>query len=568
MKRAVVEEIKSRLTIVECIEQYIKVEKAGKNYKALCPFHSEKSASFYISTERDSYYCFGCGKKGDIFSFVQEYEGLDFKTTLKQLAEKTGVPLTDYSTVEQHGDSKKVLYSILEDATLFFVHNLNRTPSAVSYLQKRGVSPVTMETYRIGYAEDAWETLYLHLQKKGYTDKDIEDAGLIKMGQYKRYDRFRNRIMFPFMDTNGRVIGFSGRTIGTDPKEAKYINSPETILFNKGKVLFGLYQAKDAIRTQKKVVVVEGQMDVIMTYQSGMQAVVASSGTAFSGDTYDDQGFVSHLGIIKRFTDSIYLAFDNDKAGIKAMYKATLEALQTGFTVFCIEITGGKDMADIAREHPEKIQTLINTKQDAIMFFVSYLKNNTSERIFYKSISEKIWPLVLYIQSSIEQAHILSKIATLIGISEQTLLDDFKKYKTDNTHYTQMVPEKKKEINAVIDTLFGILFYLEHINDETNKVLFESKLRDILGEDYELQKEQFEIKKDELMFLVEKTYTDNVSLVKDSQFLFEAFERDFYRQKLERLKDELKSDELLGIDSSAKLEEVALITRKITQTRN
>lgn len=566
MKRAVVEEIKSRLTIVECIEQYIKIEKAGKNYRALCPFHSEKSASFYISTDRDSYYCFGCGKKGDIFSFVQEYEGIDFKTALKTLAEKTGVPLTEYTGTEGERDSKKVLYSILEDATRFFVESLNHAPRAVEYLHKRGVSPSTMDTYRIGYAQDSWDSLYLHLQKKGYSDQDIEDAGLIKAGQYKKYDRFRNRIMFPFMDTNGRVIGFSGRTIGTDPKEAKYINSPETQLFSKGKVLFGLYLAKDAIRSQKKVVVVEGQMDVIMTYQSGVQAVVASSGTAFSGDTYDSEGFVSHLGIIKRFTDSIYLAFDNDKAGIKAMYKATLEALQTGFTVFCIPITGGKDLADIAREHPEKIQHIIGTKEEAIMFFVNYLKRNTSERIFYKSISEKIWPLVIHLKNSIEQAHVLTKIATIIGISEQTLLDDFKKYRTDNTHYTQMVPEEKRPQILTSDTLFGILFYLEHTGDDTALTTFENKFKTILGETYEQIKEQCEIKKEELMFLIEKTYVDNNQLLKDGLVFLEKFEKDFYRKKLERLREELKSDELLGIDSKDKLEEVAFITKKLTQT--
>ncbi len=568
MQRAVVEEIKSRLTIVECIEGYIKIEKAGKNYKALCPFHSEKSPSFYISTERDTYYCFGCGKKGDIFSFVQEYEGMDFKTTLKQLAEKTNVPLTEYKVTEHQLDSKKVLYSILEDATLFFSENLDHTPHAVTYLQKRGVQSETMKLFRIGYAQDGWSSLYSHLQKKGYSDKDIEDAGLIKAGEYKKYDRFRNRIMFPFMDTNGRVIGFSGRTIGTDPKEAKYINSPETVLFNKGKVLFGLYQAKEAIRKQKRVIVVEGQMDVVMTHQSGVHAVVASSGTAFSGDTYDTEGFVSHLGIIKRFTDSIYLAFDNDKAGIKAMYKATLEALQTGFTVFCISITDGKDMADIAREHPEKIKTLIDTKEEAIIFFVSYLKNNTSERIFYKSISEKIWPLVLYIQSSIEQAHVLSKIATLIHIQEQTLHDDFKKYKTQNTEYKQMIPEQKTQTRTLTDTLFGILFYFEHKGDMQHASTFETKLKDIMKDEYDTHRDMYETRKEELMFLIEKTYTNNESLVKDSQFLLEAFEKDFYKQKLERLKEELKSDELLGVDSSSKLEEVAEITRKITQTRN
>jgi DNA primase len=565
MKRAVVEEIKSRLTILDCIEQYIKVEKAGKNYRALCPFHSEKSPSFYISPERDSYYCFGCGKKGDIFSFVGEYEGLDFKSTLKQLAEKTNVPLTDTYIPQQNADSKKRLYDILEDATCFFEQALKKSTEATDYLKKRGVILDTMEKYRIGYAQPGWDNLRLYLEKKGYSAEDMEQAGLIKQGQYKSYDRFRNRIMFPFMDTTGRVIGFSGRTIDPDTAEAKYINSPESPLFIKNKVLYGLYQAKDAIRKTKNVIVVEGQMDVIMTAQSGIGQVVASSGTAFSGDSYDELGMITQLGIIKRFTDTIYLAFDNDRAGIKAMYGATLQALTSGFTVYCIEIRGGKDMAELALSGKEQIAILVADAKEAILFFVTYLKSHTTDTVFYKSMSEKIWPLVAQMKSTIEQSHILSRIAEKINIPETTVHDDFKKYTIDKRSDTKQHTGEIKTLRTLTDTIFGLLFFLKDSHPKEYE-LYETKIKNIVGDAYDDMKEKAHTQKEALVFLIEKTYTDNEHIIKDSTFLIDAFEKDYYKQKLEKLKNEIKQDELLGLDTVEKLQEVALITKKISQT--
>ncbi len=566
MKRAVVEEIKSRLTILDCIEQYIKVEKAGKNYRALCPFHSEKSPSFYISPERDSYYCFGCGKKGDIFSFVGEYEGLDFKSTLKQLAEKTNVTIPDYSTAVsvQTNDIKKRLYDILEDATCFYEAELKKSTDATEYLKKRGLHKETMDQYRIGYAKAGWDNLKLYLEKKGYTTADIEEAGLIKQGQYKSYDRFRNRIMFPFMDTTGRVIGFSGRTIDPDTQEAKYINSPENLLFIKNKILYGLYQAKDAIRKTKSVIVVEGQMDVLMTAQSGIGHVVASSGTAFSGDSYDTAGMITQLGIIKRFTDTIYLAFDNDRAGIKAMYSATIQALGAGFTVYCIQIHGGKDMAELAMTGKDHVIRLLKEAKEAILFFVEYLKSHTSEKVFYKSMSEKIWPLVAEITNSIEQSHMLTQIASKIAIPEITVHDDFRKYTIDKRPDKASTPIEAKNTTTLLDTIFGFLFFFESTGAVPDYEMYEQKIKQIVGDRYDELKEEIEKNKDALLFLVEKTYTSKDTITKDSLFILDTFEKDYYKQKLEKLKNDIKQDELLGLDTVDKLQEVALITKKIS----
>lgn len=569
MKRAVVEEIKSRLPLLDLVMGYIQVEQAGKNYRAKCPFHSEKTASFYISPERDSYYCFGCGKKGDIFSFVEEYEGLDFKSALKTFAERTHVDLKDsYSETHEKSD-KGVLYQVLEDATTFFEKKLQENIHAKEYVESRGLNKNTIEVFRIGYAPTDWKELTVYLKSKNYTDELIEKAGLGKVGNYGLYDRFRDRIMFPFTDSSGRIIGFSGRIVTSTDKEAKYINSPETPLFKKGSVFFGMAQAKDAIRTKKKVLIVEGQMDVCMTFQSGVQFVVGSSGTAFSGDLNNENYTASsHLGIIRRFTDRVYFAFDNDKAGLKAMYKAVEQSLISGFTSYCLVIEGNKDPADIALKDPKAMSALIQNAVPSILYFISVLLNTKDQRTLRKGIHTKIWPLVVLLKSPIEESHTITQIAQMVHIDEHILIDDYGLYKKNLKKSTKEEVLQngllEKETITSTDRIYGLLFFLESHKDQAK---VDTLIREILkviseGEHEVLYKERLE-RKEELIFHIEKSFSNSEVLEKDITFTLHHFEKEYYQNKLKNIKNEIDSKSLDIQSMSQKLEEVVRISKKL-----
>ncbi len=302
-----VQQIKERLSIEEVVSSYIKLDRAGANLKARCPFHNEKTPSFFVSPDRGSYYCFGCGAKGDIFTFIEEFEGLDFKGALKILAERAGVPLVQYNK-EKEGEKER-LYKAMEEATKFFEKNLVENQEALKYLRERGLENKTIRDFRIGFVKNDWRELYSHLQMIGFTDIEIEKAGLAKKTEKGMYDRFRGRIMFPISDSSGRIIAFSGRILEDDGKSAKYLNSPETPIFNKSSVLFGIDKAKDSIRKNNFSILVEGQMDLILSHQAGFKNTVASSGTAMTDSILSKENIINNLGlihqIVKKYRSSL-----------------------------------------------------------------------------------------------------------------------------------------------------------------------------------------------------------------------------------------------------------------------
>jgi DNA primase len=291
--KTVFETIKDRLPITEILSSYITVVQNGSQYKAKCPFHNERTASFYISPERGLYYCFGCGAKGDIFTFVEQFEGLDKKGALKLLAERAGVVLSNQA-VSANNDIDGI-YELLEKATNIYQDILKKDNSANEYLEKRGITKETIESFRIGYAPDEWRTI------ESVCKNDVEKsfairAGLTKKTENKVYDRFRKRITFPLTDSSGRVIGFSGRSFPTDDQSPKYINSPETEVFQKSKTLFGFDKAKFHIKKHNFSILVEGQIDLVISHQAGFKNTVASSGTAVSEDAALDH--FSNLSIL------------------------------------------------------------------------------------------------------------------------------------------------------------------------------------------------------------------------------------------------------------------------------
>ena len=421
-------QIKERLNIVEVVGAYVKLQKAGRNWRACCPFHKERTPSFNVSPERGSYMCFGCGEKGDVFSFVQKMDGVEFGAALRQLAERAGVELPKRGqgayiapTPEQ---TEKVdrLREICDAATAFLEEQLLANDAVKKYVAERGVTDETRGRWRIGYAPAQWRTLSEHLTARGFSQDDIIDAGLSLRSQKRTdeiYDRFRGRIMFPLFDASGRAIAFSGRffekTEGghEEGEPAKYVNSPETELFKKSRVLYGFDKAKEAVRKHDCVMLVEGQFDVVLSHQAGLPFVVAVSGTALTEE---------HLGLLGRFTKRVIMALDNDAAGLKAGLRGTQMALGLGFDVKVPVIEGGKDPADLVRQDPEILRAAVRSATTAIEFFLHALRPMAKDERGYKRLAEThVVPLIAAVKSKIDQAHFVRITAEALNVPEDAV---------------------------------------------------------------------------------------------------------------------------------------------------
>ncbi len=353
--------VKEKLNIAEVLKAYIEVQPAGRNFKARCPFHHEKTPSFMISPDRGTWHCFGCGEGGDVFSFVQKIENIEFGEALKILAEKAGVELRRVSPLEykQFG----LLYDLNAAARDFYSKAYQSAQVAREYLLGRGLKPETIEAFEIGWASNERDELSRYLVNFGYAPEDIIRAGLaVRSDRGMMFDRFRGRIMFPIWNHSGKVIGFTGRILPQfDTGEVgKYVNSPETPIFQKSKILYGFSKAKQAIREQGGALLVEGQMDMIMTWQSGVQCVLATSGTALTQD---------HLSALRRLTDRLVLSFDNDSAGYAALERGIDLAEALDFDVKVAVVKGYKDAAEAVIVEPEYMANLIRNAEAAPQFY-------------------------------------------------------------------------------------------------------------------------------------------------------------------------------------------------------
>ena len=426
-----VEQIKDRIGIADVVGSYIKLEKAGGNYKARCPFHNEKTPSFFLSPARNTYYCFGCGAKGDIFSFVQEFEGLDFVGALKVLAQRAGVELTKEDPKLR--TERQRLFLCLESATIFFQRNLYERAEqkpVVDYLLGRGLTTDTIKEWRVGYAPDEWRALSEYLKEKRFTESDMEKVGLIKKkesaassgaagGSPDYYDRFRGRIIFPLFDSSGRVIGFSGRIFKDDGKSAKYLNSPETVLFSKSHILYGFHKAKQAIREQDFSILVEGQMDLLMSQQAGFHNTVAVSGTALT---------VEHLTMLRRLSEKVVMVFDPDGAGVKAALRSAEIALGLGMEVKVASLPKGEDPALFILHHPDKWKEVISKALNIVEFSLDHIVSQGLEpRALAKEVSLKVLPFIARMQSSMERSHFVSMVYKKTGIKEEAVQEDLVK---------------------------------------------------------------------------------------------------------------------------------------------
>ncbi len=414
------ERIKERLGIVDVISSYIKVEHAGANFKARCPFHNEKTPSFFISPARNNYYCFGCGQKGDIFSFVQEYEKLDFMGALKVLAERAGIPLEEFRSDAYKKSERQ--YKILEAAMEFYKTILWNAglykgvgAAALSYLKDRGLTEQSAKDWNIGFAPDEWRSVSDHLIRHKVdgqivTLDEMEAVGLIKQsnegGQRKCYDRFRSRIMFPLFDSSGRVVGFSGRIFGKDEADgasAKYLNSPDSQVFNKSEVLYGFDKAKQRMREFGYAILVEGQMDLLMSHQVGVKNAIATSGTALTS---------LHLEKIGRMTKNLIFMYDADNAGYGATRRGERLAIEQGFDVKVVTLPKGEDPASLIRKDKAAFIQALKKSTHVVEYYLGVLMEKyQNEHDLIKAIENEIVPDIALTPSSIRRGELISLVA-------------------------------------------------------------------------------------------------------------------------------------------------------------
>jgi len=532
------------------VSRYLKLERAGASLKAKCPFHNEKTPSFFVSPDRGTYYCFGCGAKGDIFTFVEEFERVDFRGALKILAEIAGVEIVPERPADrQNKNEKERLFAVVEEAARFYERNLagEEGKAAADYLLGRGLRDRTIKDWRLGFAPDAWDTLLTHLTKKGFKESEIEKAGLIKRSEKGSgfYDRFRSRIMFPIFDSSGRVIAFSSRILektnplsqgSSETKEAKYVNSPETPLFNKSEVLYGYNRAKSAIRELNYAVLVEGQMDLLMMHQSGLRNTVASSGTALSD---------RHLKILKRSSDNVLFAYDGDPAGIKATLRSWAIALLLGMDVKIAAFPEGEDPASLLQKSPEQVKEVLKNSKHIINFYLDILIAEESDsRKLGKKIEVELLPLIRSLPSDIDQHHFLKMTSEKTNIPMDTLTDDLNKITVEEIGESQSGdynwPENPTGFPASPSLdfrerrLWGIIFWQESLKEpQFETAELRSKIAEIFGPTELEEKLNLspEVKAD-LIFEAEIHYGSHPSVKSEAEELLSYLEEDYLKDQL------------------------------------
>ncbi|OGH60080.1 MAG: DNA primase [Candidatus Magasanikbacteria bacterium RIFCSPHIGHO2_01_FULL_33_34] len=434
--------IKDKLDIADFISEYIQLKPAGINHKGCCPFHQEKTPSFMVNRERQSWHCFGCSKGGDIFSFLQEIEGMEFVEALKFLADRAGVQL-EFRSSEVNSSQKNRIKEINKEATRFFYNFLLKMPAsrnALKYLEERGLTQETIENWQIGFVPDQWELLTKYLLKKGYSIDDLVASGLTikregasNQNQSSYYDRFRGRIMFPIWDVHDTVVGFTGRVlVETEKSGGKYVNTPQTVVYDKSRVVFGLNKAKSEIKSKDLIVMVEGQMDVIACHQVGMTNVVATSGTAMTEQ---------QVKLLKRYSNNMSIAFDADVAGQAAAKRGIDLAMSEGMDVKVIIIPDGKgkDPDECIKNNKQVwFDSVANAKGIMDWYFSKALEaKDLSDPKQKQNIADILLKEIILIPYAVEQDHWLRELGTKLNVDVSVLRENMAQIKNS---------QKKKDI--------------------------------------------------------------------------------------------------------------------------
>lgn len=491
-----VQQIKDRLSILDVISPYVELHRAGKNFKGKSPFTAEKTPSFYVSPDRGMYYCFSTSQGGDMFSFVQVMEGVDFKEALKILAAKAGVELVAEDPKKK--TERERWYAALHDATQYYVSELEKTPTALEYLENRGVTKVTIQKWQIGFApgppERGWRMVKEHLDGKGYTKEELFKVGLIKgtEGGKEPFDVFRDRIMFPLFDQNGKVVAFSGRILSKDTEAPKYVNSPETELYKKSELLYGYDKAKQGIRQFNFSLIVEGQFDVVMAHQAGYSNTVAVSGTALT---------LHHVQLLERLSDRVVLALDADRAGIAAMRRAAELMLKRGIDVKVAEMPLGKDPADIIREDAAVFKHIVGKSVHVIEFLLHVVcREETDERSVKRRTRAEVLPFLLLLPDRIDQEHFVGVVAAAISSTTEAVRFELDRLR-EQTNQGPLRPNDTldkvvKESVEKVDVVHASRIFLEAVIAVTSPKISEfvkKELKTLLTDEVEIVLDSSEV---------------------------------------------------------------------------
>lgn len=420
-------QIRSANDIVEVVQWLnVPLKKAGGRYRALCPFHKEKTPSFNVSAQHQAFHCFGCGAAGDVFKFVMLREGLDFPTALRRLAERAHIPIPERAggSPEPSRDLKDRLYALHLKARDWFHTNLMRAHQAAparEYLKTRAFSAATAREFRLGYALAGWDSLIRWGQANGVEVSLLQEAGLVVMGEHRPYDRFRDRLMIPIADESGRVVGFSGRLLSQEAKEAKYVNSPETPIFKKGRLLFGLDQSKKHLLEEKAAVICEGQLDWIRCFESGIRNVIAPQGTAFTED---------QARILKRYVEQVVLCFDSDAAGQKATWRNAEILIATGLAVRAVRMPAGEDPDSLIRgSGAAALRKLLETAVDVFEYKARALVvvlDMREPRNHQKVVSE-MTPLLALVDNEPQRQQVIQNVCDILRTDVTAFLTEFQR---------------------------------------------------------------------------------------------------------------------------------------------
>lgn len=583
------EEIKSKLDIVDVLSGYIQLHKAGTNYKACCPFHNEKTPSFFVSPQRQIWHCFGCMKSGDIFTFVMNIENVDFITALKILADKAGVRLPKFDN--KISSQNKTTYNIFSDVIELYQKNLNSNPEAKDYLIKRGLTNEIINEFKLGFSKDSWNDALTYLTGKGYGLKDLSETGLLIQKTDSSnssvinnfYDRFRSRIMFPIFNNSNEPVGFTGRifegkeklkTIKNIDETGKYVNSPQTKVYEKSKILYGLNITKRYISQQNEAIVVEGTMDFLSAYLKDQKNIVASLGTALTLD---------QLTLLKRLCSKLILAYDNDEAGKMATERNIKLALNLGFEIKILDINESKDISDFINDFPDGLSKKIEESLPVMDFFINHGMSmyNTNTLAGKNEFLNYFLPKLKWEKDIIKISHYLNKLTSLIDVSLSALEETFKKVKIEEVEdeiirkskdilkndNTQILKSKSESISETILSIFVqkplILKNLVLENSEFFNFKFQDLLTNIKENGIEIiNNPKIDISLKEMIDFLFLNNVKNEDLLKQeedviikeiSQYL-KFLKQEYYKNKISFIQNEIKNAETQ--DNVAKINEL------------
>ncbi|GAB4219366.1 MAG: DNA primase [Candidatus Microgenomates bacterium] len=547
-----VEEIKKRIDIVDFIGSFITLKKAGRNFKAICPFHQEKTPSFIVSPDRQIWHCFGaCGEGGDVIKFLMKWENITFYEALKELAQKTGIILKKVSFEDKVWKKKERFLNMNLLATEFFSYLLKNQKygeKAMNYLKSRQIKESTIKVFQLGYAPNSWDSLRNFLKKKKFTDVEMFENGLLVKGEKGGYyDRFRGRLIFPIKDSRGYVIGFSGRILDGDNSQAKYINSPETPIYHKRETLFGINLAKEMIKKENNVYIVEGEFDMISPYQYGFSNFVAIKGTALTNE---------QLLFLKRYTDRITLMLDMDEAGIESTRRGIEETGRLEFDIRVVASLSGKDPDEAVRSDLKTFKKQISKPISIYDFLIEVAKKKYPEETSFdkKKIADFVLPFIEKILNPIVKSFYIKKIAEVLNVTEKSIeamLNMIRKNKKQKelTKLKFSLNGKKQDRELILEKyLLSYLFQNDNLFSLADKIFSFLDKDDFQQVSFRKIIEFFlEVKNKKEKFILNdfaNKLPQELKAVFDELYLFSSINEELSNENIDRLLAEIKKNSL------------------------